>query len=106
MRKKAFRLEVNHLDDDNTRIHEQCEQMFKLVDDEQISLIVLGEYTTLKDGIRCKATSVVHTDAEHGNIALAAAIVEQMTQHDELRQIILGAAYLYEERQQYIAERN
>lgn len=59
-----YRIEVNHNDKENERIHKQCERMVKLVDDEQIALIVLGEYSKQEGGIRCKATTVVHANEQ------------------------------------------
>ena len=103
---KSFKIEVNRLDTENARIHEQCVEMSKLVDEGQIALIVLGEYTDEDGGIRCKASSVLHTDKKHGRLALAAALLDNMTKNDELRDIIFAAAALYEEREQQLTELN
>lgn len=54
---KAFKIEVNRVNEDNVRIHKQCEQIDSLIGEEQIALIVLGEYQTEEAGIRCRANN-------------------------------------------------
>lgn len=100
-----YRIEVNHNDKENERIHKQCERMVKLVDDEQIALIVLGEYSKQEGGIRCKATTVVHAN-EYGKLALAAALSENMMTHDDVHDIIFAAVSIFEQHQQYKASQN
>ena len=102
---KAFKIEVNRVNEDNVRIHKQCEQIDSLIGEEQISLIVLGEYQTEEAGIRCRATTVLHIDKTHGAIALATALFDNMRQNEQLCDIIFAAAALYEEHEQQMSDR-
>lgn len=101
-----YKIEVNHGDKDNERLRKQCEELDKLVKEGQFALICLGEYNEEDGGLRCKATTVVHTDKTSGNLALAASLFENMMKNDVLCTVIMAAAHLYYEHDNYVAEQN
>lgn len=95
-----FKFTTNQQDEDNARIHEQCEKMMSLVGDAQVALVTLCEFDTVNDGIHAKATMALsmHADKDGklSKIALVGALVDNMTKDENVRDIILGAAFMYE----------